>query len=58
MAGLAVLAICMCGVVLLISDMLYPAWVCVLTTTSSVLVFAALWYLGPLLRRREMKQER
>ncbi len=54
LAGLAVLALCMCGVVLLISDILYPAWVCVVTTTGSGLVFAGLWYLGPLLRRRRM----
>lgn len=53
LAGLAVLAFSMCAVILLISDLLFGPVACIVTTTVSALVFAALWYVGPLLRRRE-----
>ena len=53
LAGLALLAVSMCGVILLISDILFAPAVCIVTTTLAVLVFAGLWYVGPLLRRRE-----
>jgi hypothetical protein len=53
LAGLAVLAVSMCGVILLISDILFAPAACIVTTTLAALVFAGLWYVGPLLRRRE-----
>lgn len=52
LAGLAVLAISMCGVILLISDMLFGPAATAITTTASVLAFAGLWYAGPALRRQ------
>lgn len=56
LAGLAVLAVSMCGVILLISDILFGPAACIVTTTASALVFAGLWYMGPLLRRRERSE--
>lgn len=57
LVGLAVLAVSMCGVILLISDLLFDAVACVVITTLSALVFAGLWYVGPLLRRQQMSEE-
>jgi hypothetical protein len=54
-AGLSVLAIAMCGVVLLISDLLFGAAMAVAATTASAVTFASLWYAGPLLRRRRSR---
>jgi Family of unknown function (DUF6328) len=49
-AGLAVLAIAMCGVIALISDLLYDGAVVWISTGVAALVFAGLWAVGPLLR--------
>ena len=57
LAGLAVLAVAMCGVIALISDLLFGAAATIVTTGLSALVFAGLWYAGPLLRRRVMETE-
>ena len=50
--GLAVLALSMTGVIALISDLLFGAAATIAFTAASALVFAGLWYAGPLLRRR------
>lgn len=52
LAGLAVLALSMSGVIMLISDVLFGAAATVVVTAASVLAFAGLWFAGPLLRRR------
>jgi hypothetical protein len=52
LAGLGMLALSMCGVIALISDVLFGATATIITTTASALVFGGLWYAGPLLRRR------
>lgn len=52
LAGLAVLALAMCGVIMLISDLLFGAAATIVVTSCSVVVFGVLWYAGPLLRRR------
>ena len=53
LAGLTVLALAMCGVIALISDLLFETAATIAVTACSALVFAALWYAGPLLRRRK-----
>jgi hypothetical protein len=55
-AGLAALAASMCGVILLISDILFAPPACIVTTTLAVAVFVGLWYVGPMLRRRERRR--
>lgn len=52
LAGLAVLALSMCGVIALISDVLFDAAATIAFTAASVVVFGGLWYVGPLLRLR------
>jgi hypothetical protein len=52
LAGLGVLALSMCGVITLISDLLFGAATTIIVSAGAVLVFAGLWYAGPLLRRR------
>jgi hypothetical protein len=54
-AGLSVLAVAMCGVVLLISDLLFGTAMAVAATIASAVTFASLWYAGPLLRRRRSR---
>jgi hypothetical protein len=50
-AGLAFLALAMSGVMLLITDILYGTTVTVVAVTATVLLFAVLWYVMPLVRR-------
>ena len=57
LAGLAVLAVSMCGVIALISDMLFGAIATVIATGCAAVVFAALWYAGPLYRRSQLDDE-
>jgi hypothetical protein len=57
LAGIFVLALAMCGVIALISDLLFGAATTVVVTVCSLLVFAGLWYLGPLLRRRGIPRD-
>lgn len=56
LAGLGVLALSMCGVIALISDLLFGTAATVVTTAASACVFAGLWYAGPLLRRRGLER--
>jgi hypothetical protein len=50
-AGLGFLALAMCGVVLLITDVLYGATATVTATAAAAFVFAVLWYAIPVVRR-------
>jgi uncharacterized protein DUF6328 len=50
-AGLAFLALAMSGVMLLITDILYGTTATVVAVTATVLLFAVLWYVMPLVRR-------
>ena len=50
-AGLAFLALAMSGVMLLITDVLYGAAATAIVGTLTILSFASLWYVIPLLRR-------
>lgn len=50
-AGLAFLALAMSGVMLLITDVLYGTTATVIAGTVTVLAFATLWYVVPIMRR-------
>jgi uncharacterized integral membrane protein len=49
--GLGFLAVAMTGVVLLVTDFLFSTVVTVVCTAFAAIMFAAFWYLLPLLRR-------
>jgi hypothetical protein len=51
-AGAAFLALAMCGAVALISDFVFGSTAAIVSTSALALVFATLWYAGPLLRLR------
>ena len=55
--GLFFLAAAIVGVVLLITDLLFDASTVVIVSVPIALVFAALWYLQPLIRRGQKQQE-
>jgi hypothetical protein len=60
-AGAAFLALAMCGAVALISHFVFGGTATVVSTSAMALVFAVLWYAGPLLRLRrdrEIDEER
>jgi Family of unknown function (DUF6328) len=52
--GLLLVAISMCGVVLLISDYLFGRTTAVLSTTGIALAFIGFWFVGPFLRRQQL----
>lgn len=54
LAGLAILAVSMCGVIALISDLLFGTEATIAFTAGSVIVFGGLWYAVPLFRRRAL----
>jgi high-affinity Fe2+/Pb2+ permease len=56
--GLAFLALAMTGVVLLVTDFIFSAVATAIATTATALVFALLWYVLPLRRRRMLKASR
>jgi hypothetical protein len=51
LVGLFLMAVAMCGVIALISDFLFSRTTMLISTAASAVVFAGLWYAGPLLRR-------
>jgi uncharacterized protein DUF6328 len=53
--GIGVLAIAMCGVIMLISDVLFGASTAIVATSGTAAVFGVLWYLIPLVRRARMR---
>jgi hypothetical protein len=58
LAALAMLALSMCGVIALISDLLFGATTTLVVTAASLFTFAALWYAGPMLRLRGQPTDR
>lgn len=50
-AGLALLAVAMCGAILLITNLLFGAAATIVTTGAVLAVFAGVWYWLPLRRR-------
>ena len=56
-AGLAFLALAMCGCLLLIATTLFGVFAGLLTVAVAALPFATLWFALPLLRRRRLDRE-
>lgn len=56
-AGLASMALSMCGAILLISDLVFDAPVPAVTAAGSALVFVWLWFLRPMRRRLRLEDE-
>jgi hypothetical protein len=52
--GLLLVAVSMCGVILLISDYLFGRSTAVLSTTGIALAFLGFWFVGPFLRRQSL----
>jgi hypothetical protein len=55
-AGAGFLALAMCGAVALISHFIFGRAATVVSTSAMVLIFATLWYAGPLLRLRRDRE--
>jgi len=53
LAGLSSLGLAMTGAILLVTDYLFRAWSAALAAGFAVLMFLILWYLVPVLARRE-----
>jgi hypothetical protein len=51
--GMAVLALAITGAVVLVTDYLFRDTTIIITGVGVLLMFAALWFVLPLLRRRE-----
>lgn len=56
-AGLASMAISMCGAILLVSDLVFDAFVPAVTTCGAAFVFAWLWFVRPIRRRFRLEDE-
>ena len=56
LAGLAVLAISMCGVILLISDVIFTEAAAKIATGAAALVFSLFWFAWPTLRRVQAEE--
>lgn len=56
-AGLAFLALAMCGCLLLVATTLFGVFAGLLTVSLAALAFATLWFAVPLLRRRRLGRE-
>lgn len=56
-AGLASMAVSMCGAILLISDLVFDALVPAVTTCGAAIVFAWLWFVRPIRRRHRLEDE-
>ena len=56
--GLLLVAVSMCGAVLLISDYLFSTTTAVISTTGIAVAFAGFWFVGPLLRKQQLPPRR
>jgi hypothetical protein len=56
-AGLASMAVSMCGAILLISDLVFDALIPAATTCGAAIVFGWLWFVRPLRRRHHLEDE-
>jgi hypothetical protein len=52
--GLASMGLTMVGVVMLLSDLVFPTWLTALVTAVAVIACSVLWYAMPLARRRAL----
>jgi len=56
-AGIAFMALSICGVILLVSDFVFDAPTSVIATCGAVLLFAWLWFVLPMIRRAQLEDE-
>jgi len=56
-AGLASMAVSMCGAILLVSDLVFDAFVPALTAGGAAATFAWLWFVRPIRRRHRLVDE-
>ncbi|MDQ4097497.1 MAG: DUF6328 family protein [Actinomycetota bacterium] len=56
-AGLASMALSMCGVILLISDVMFDAMTPAVATCGAAAIFTWLWFVRPIRRRRRLEDE-
>jgi hypothetical protein len=54
LAGLALLAIAICGVIALISDFIFGTTTAIASTVVMAVAFAAFWFVGPFVRRQNL----
>jgi peptidoglycan/LPS O-acetylase OafA/YrhL len=57
MIGLAGVAVAMVGVLMLVTDVMFPTWVVVVVTSAAVAVCAISWYVLPFGRRRALSRQ-
>jgi hypothetical protein len=55
--GLAVLAAAMTGAVLLVAEAVVPSWAAILMAACAAILFASVWFVMPLTRRRHPAQD-
>ncbi len=55
--GLAGVAVAMVGVVMLVTDVMFPTWAVVVVTAAAVVVCATTWYVLPFERRRSLSRQ-
>ena len=53
-AGLALLALSMCGAIALISDFLFGSATAIISTVVMALAFIGFWFTGPVVRRTKL----
>ena len=56
-AGITLMAVSICGAILLISDVLFDVSVAMLSTAGIAVVFAVFWFLGPMRRRSRLADQ-
>ena len=56
-AGMGLMALSMCGALLLVSDVVFDGATAVVTTCAAVVTFTALWFVVPLVRRARLVDE-
>ena len=56
-AGIGAMAVSMCAVVLLITGVVFDGSIVTVTTSFSVVVFAGLWFVVPMIRRARLEDD-
>jgi hypothetical protein len=54
LAGMALLAVSMCGAIALISDFLFSATTAIISTVAMAAAFIGFWFAGPIIRRAKL----
>lgn len=53
-AGIALMAVSICGAILLISDVLFDTFTAAVSTVGIAVVFTVFWFVGPVVRRSRL----